>query len=78
MGVHSRRQFLAGTLAIGAAAVLPIIPAAAVLPIIPVLPSYSYQWLRDGVVISGATADSYVMTADDADSVIQLRVTDAA
>ncbi|MCR8921440.1 DNA polymerase V family protein [Dasania sp. GY-MA-18] len=39
------------------------------------LASFSYQWLRDGAVIDGATASSYLLTSDDSDSDISVRVT---
>ena len=38
----------------------------------------SYQWLRDGEVIPGATDESYLVTADDAGMVISVRVTTSA
>ncbi|MDP7150849.1 MAG: hypothetical protein QGI08_03510 [Paracoccaceae bacterium] len=36
---------------------------------------FSYQWLRGGAPIPGATAVSYVVTADDADQAISVEVT---
>ncbi|WP_339672695.1 DUF4347 domain-containing protein [Dasania marina] len=38
------------------------------------LASFSYQWLRDGVAISGATGSSYLLSSDDASSDISVRV----
>lgn len=37
--------------------------------------SFTYQWKRDGVAISGATADTYVATALDVDTDITVTVT---
>ncbi|MDR1393917.1 MAG: CAP domain-containing protein, partial [Bifidobacteriaceae bacterium] len=37
--------------------------------------SLAYQWLRDGVAISGATSDSYVVVAADVGKNIKIRVT---
>ena len=37
----------------------------------------TYQWLRDGVKISGATTDTYVLTAADFGKAISLQVTGA-
>ncbi len=36
--------------------------------------SYSYQWLRDGVAIEGATERKYVLGADDANSTVTFEV----
>ena len=38
------------------------------------LGSFSYQWLRDGSEISGATTDSYLLGDDDVGTVISVRV----
>ncbi len=38
------------------------------------LGSFSYQWLRGGVAIAGATSVSYVLTQDDVGRSIQVRV----
>jgi hypothetical protein len=38
-------------------------------------PSFTYQWLRDGAPIPGATSDQYVLTADDQGHSIACRVT---
>ena len=35
----------------------------------------SYQWLRNGVAVSGATASSYAITASDYDAVISVQAT---
>lgn len=35
---------------------------------------FSYQWLRDGVVISGAASKTYVVTAEDGDAALSVRV----
>lgn len=37
--------------------------------------SYGYQWLRNGVVISGATASTYTLTVADEGATIRARVT---
>jgi hypothetical protein len=37
--------------------------------------SYTYQWLRDGVVINGATAATYTVAAEDAGHVLAVAVT---
>lgn len=37
--------------------------------------SYSYQWYRDGVAITGATANIYVLTANDVGTTITVVVT---
>ena len=37
--------------------------------------SYTYQWLRDGTAISGATAQTYALVADDATTSISVTVT---
>jgi hypothetical protein len=37
--------------------------------------SFSYQWLRDGVSISGATLSTYLVSPDDAGAQISVRVT---
>ncbi|HGG59695.1 MAG TPA: BspA family leucine-rich repeat surface protein, partial [Gammaproteobacteria bacterium] len=44
------------------------------------LGAFSYQWLRDGAEISGATAGTYTLTQDDFNSKIrvEVRYTDAA
>jgi len=39
--------------------------------------AFRYQWLRDGAVIEGATASTYVATAADADHAISVRITAA-
>ncbi|MGC3992765.1 MAG: Ig-like domain repeat protein [Propionicimonas sp.] len=36
--------------------------------------TFSYEWLRNGAVIAGATASSYTLTADDAGRGVQVRV----
>jgi hypothetical protein len=36
--------------------------------------AYAYIWKRDGVVIAGASAATYVLTADDVDAVITASV----
>ena len=38
-------------------------------------PTYSFQWMRDGAEIPGATEQSYTVTSADLGSVIQCRVT---
>lgn len=38
-------------------------------------PFLSYEWLRDDVAISGATAETYEIVADDTGAVIKFRVT---
>ncbi|MDO6501887.1 calcium-binding protein, partial [Shimia thalassica] len=38
------------------------------------LGALSYQWLRDGAGITGATSDSYILGAEDADAAISVRV----
>ena len=38
------------------------------------LGTFSYQWLRDDVAISGATSSTYVLTAFDVNTVIKVRV----
>ena len=38
-------------------------------------PSFSYQWLRDGVAIPGATSDEYTTTAGDQEASLQCQVT---
>ena len=38
-------------------------------------PTYAYAWLRDGVVISGATANTHVITLADVGTVLVGRVT---
>ena len=38
-------------------------------------PTYSYQWLRNGVNISGATSNTYTVQADDQGQQISARVT---
>lgn len=38
------------------------------------LGSFSYQWLRDDVAISGATSSTYVLTAFDVNTVIKVQV----
>jgi secreted trypsin-like serine protease len=38
-------------------------------------PTFSYQWLRDGEVITGARASSYKLTATDLNTEIKVRVT---
>lgn len=38
-------------------------------------PTYSRAWLRDGVVIPGATGTTYVLVGADEDAVITVRVT---
>jgi hypothetical protein len=37
--------------------------------------SYSYQWYRDGILIVGATSNTYLLTEADEDSDIYCRVT---
>ncbi|MCW2769188.1 MAG: hypothetical protein JWR27_621 [Aeromicrobium sp.] len=37
--------------------------------------SYAYKWMRDGVVIPGATSSTYTLAADDADRAISVTVT---
>lgn len=37
--------------------------------------SYTYQWTRSGVNISGATSSTYTTTADDADKIIGIKIT---
>jgi hypothetical protein len=37
--------------------------------------SYSYQWLRDGVAVSGATASTYVLVSGDSGKMIGCAVT---
>lgn len=39
--------------------------------------AFRYQWLRDGVVIEGATAATYVATLADADHAVSVRITAA-
>lgn len=36
--------------------------------------SFSYQWLRDGSAISGATSSSYVLTSDDVGAAVSVTV----
>jgi hypothetical protein len=38
-------------------------------------PTYAYQWLRDGVPISGATASTRVLAAPDAGALMSCTVT---
>jgi VCBS repeat-containing protein len=38
------------------------------------LGSFSYQWTRDGVDISGATSDSYILGDDDVGAVVEVTV----
>lgn len=38
-------------------------------------PTFTYQWLRNGVEIAGATGTSYALAAADRDKMIQCRVT---
>lgn len=38
-------------------------------------PSYAYQWLRDGVAISGATASTRLLAAPDAGALMSCTVT---
>jgi hypothetical protein len=38
-------------------------------------PTFSYQWLRDGAEIPGATESNYTIAASDADTVVECRVT---
>jgi hypothetical protein len=38
-------------------------------------PTFAYQWLRDGVAISGATASTYALTITDEGKAIQCEVT---
>lgn len=38
-------------------------------------PTYAREWLRDGSAISGATGTTYVLTEDDVDASITVRVT---
>ncbi len=38
-------------------------------------PSFTFQWLRNGTEIPGATANGYTLVAEDDDDVIQCRVT---
>ena len=38
-------------------------------------PSYAYQWRRDGVAISGATANTRVLAAPDAGAAMSCTVT---
>lgn len=40
-------------------------------------PSLSYQWTRDGAVISGATSETYVATLDDADHTVSCTITES-
>jgi hypothetical protein len=37
-------------------------------------PSFSFQWLRNGAEISGATSKTYLLTAADLDKLVQCRV----
>jgi hypothetical protein len=39
-------------------------------------PTTTWQWLRDGAPISGATSSSYVLTGDDVGSQISVRQTE--
>jgi hypothetical protein len=39
------------------------------------VPSFTYQWLRNGVVIAGATGQTYTTTPSDAGTAVQCRVT---
>lgn len=39
------------------------------------LGAFQYQWLRDGVAVSGATADSYRLSDGDVDAQIRVRIT---
>lgn len=38
----------------------------------------TYQWLRDGVAVPGATGDSYLLTNDDLECQISVEVTDSS
>ena len=38
-------------------------------------PTFAYQWLRDGVAVSGATASTYVLVAADSTHSLSCRVT---
>ena len=38
-------------------------------------PTYSYQWLRDGVEISGATGEAYTLINDDVGKRVNVRIT---
>ena len=38
-------------------------------------PTYEYQWLRAGAVISGATASTYILVIGDSGAAISVRVT---
>ena len=38
------------------------------------LGSFSYQWLRDGSAISGATSSTYSLTSDDVSAAVSVRV----
>ena len=39
--------------------------------------SFSYEWLRNGVTIEGATAATYTVTADDRGKKLTARITGA-
>jgi len=41
-------------------------------------PSFTYQWLRNGVEIGGATSSTYVITASDLGQTLTIRVTGTA
>jgi len=41
----------------------------------PASPTFAYQWLRDGVAISGATASKYTVLATDAGTRLSVKVT---
>jgi hypothetical protein len=38
-------------------------------------PSFSYRWLRNGAPITGATASSYTLTAEDRETIVECEVT---
>ena len=38
------------------------------------LGEFSYQWMRDGTTISGANSSTYVVSADDGDSVLSVQI----
>ena len=73
---HSGAPAALGSLTIGEAAEAPgTLVRTGDFWLQPASASSTSQWLRDGVPIDGATADSYPLTADDAGTDITLRIT---
>ena len=72
-GVSISTQPASKTVAVGAAASFSVVATGGTAP-------YSYQWLRNGANISGATSASYSLTAQSSDNgaVFSVKVTDSA